>query len=784
MIRSRREFFLQTLHRVLSVGRFPALENFYFQRLFFQPVLKFPKNHGLVIAKSGTCEYIGRMSETPEHTEMLEGTVERVVFHNPMSGWTVIRLKTLHPGPLLTVVGKFQRLAAGETCRFSGSFQMDKMHGRQFKAETSVPIAPSTVKGIERYLGSGLVPGLGPVMAKRIVDKFGVDTLEVLKNHPKRLSEVEGIGPKRATAITEALLSKQALHEVMVFLESVEISPAYALRIYKRFGNDAIRIVNDNPYRLASEVSGIGFVSADKIAMQLGIPKDAAPRIEAGILYSLAELAKEGHVFAPPALLFEYASNLLGVDEDLVKAAPPRLQLMGKIRLELEDPEGCYLSSLFEAEKSAADILARFIAERRKPLEFDEEKEIAALESSIGIHLANKQRAAFYALKRAKVLLLTGGPGTGKTTILRGLVGCLQTLRLRTAMAAPTGRAARRMAETTGREASTLHRLLEFTPKTMRFERNEENPIEADAVVVDEMSMVDIELFAALLKAMPKDCLLLLVGDPNQLPSVGPGTVLADLIALSRLHKNSFAAVHLDEIFRQARSSYIITGAHDILKGIRPKSGEKGESADMFLIDRETPEECLDTIKSLVSERIPSSFGFDPIEDIQVLTPMHKGLLGASNLNIELQELLNPNQSSERFRMGDKVMQIRNNYDLEVFNGDIGLVSAKDEELEWIEVSFYDRKVRYPSTELDQLTLAYACSIHKSQGSEYKAVIIPLHTQHFVMLKRNLLYTAVTRGKKLVVIVGTKRALDIAVRNDDQLARHSGLVARVERTIV
>ena len=717
-------------------------------------------------------------------TEILEGTVERIVFHNPSNGWTVLRLKVENRPLLETVVGKFQRLSAGETLRFSGAWKQDKTHGRQFGAETSVPVAPSTEKGIEKYLGSGLVPGLGPVMAKRITDRFGLHTLEVLKDHPSRLAEVEGIGPKRAQAIREALLTKQALQEVMVFLESVGISPAFALRIYKRFGVDAIRVVNDNPYRLASEVSGIGFVSADKIAADLGIPNDAAPRVEAGILYGLEELAKDGHVFAPAEDLAVYAGNLLDVDVALIRSAVDRLVLMGRIRVEKGESDGVYLFGLYQAEKSVADILAAFISSRPKPLRFDPEAAATAAERTSGIQLAEKQRSAFVALKQANLLLLTGGPGTGKTTLLKGLVGCLQSMKLRTVMAAPTGRAARRMAETAGREALTLHRLLEFTPKTMRFERNEERPIEADAVVVDEVSMVDIELFAALLKALPKDCRLLLVGDPNQLPSVGPGTVLSDLLEISHRYGDRIASVHLDEIFRQARSSFIITGAHDILRGIRPRSGEKGDDADLFLIERETPEECLETIKTLVRDRMPSRFGFDPIEDIQVLTPMHKGMLGAANLNMELQTLLNPaTDGAGRFRVGDKIMQVRNNYDLEVFNGDIGIVTASDPDMEWLEATFPERKVRYPSSESDQLTLAYACSIHKSQGSEYKAVIIPMHTQHFVMLKRNLLYTAVTRGKKLVVIVGTRRALDIAVRCDDQLARNSGLVQRVERRL-
>ncbi len=722
------------------------------------------------------------MTEVSEKSEILEGTVERIVFYNPANGWTVLRL-AVKEAAIATVVGKFQRISAGETLRFSGHWQQDKIHGRQFAAETSIPIAPATIKGIEKYLGSGLVPGLGPVMAKRIVDKFGMKTLDVLKNHPYRLAEVEGMGPKRASAIAGALLSKEALQEVMVFLESVGISPAFALRIYKRFGNDAVRTVSDNPYRLAAEVSGIGFLSADKIGRNLGIPKDAAPRIEAGILYTLEELSKEGHTFSLTEDLTAAAGELLGADIEIIRAAMDRLCLMGKIRIEREDFNGCYLSHLFNAEKTVADILANYVSENITPLNFDPKHAISQAEQSTGIELAEKQRFAFYALKNAKVLLLTGGPGTGKTTILKGLVSCLQSMNLRTVLAAPTGRAARRMTEASGREAATLHRLLEFTPRTMRFERNEENPLEADAVVVDEVSMVDIELFASLLKALPQKCRLLLVGDPNQLPSVGPGTVLADMLELSKKYKETLASVHLDEIFRQARASLIVTGAHDILRGIKPRSGEKGEDADLFLIERNTPEDCLETIKQLVKERIPQKFGLDPIEDIQVLTPMHKGLLGSANLNIELQNLLNPKEGIGRFRIGDKVMQIRNNYDLEVFNGDIGIVADQDDNLEWVEVSFFERKVRYPATELDQLTLSYACSIHKSQGSEYKAVIIPIHTQHFVMLKRNLVYTAVTRGKKLAVIVGSSNALDIAVRNNNLLTRNSGLVVRTIRNI-
>ena len=720
-----------------------------------------------------------------QRDKTLDGVIERILFHNPSNGWTVLRLKTEESPLLQTVVGKLQKLSPGECIRFTGAWRRDPKHGKQFAANTCVPLSPATAQGVEKYLGSGLVPGLGPVMAKRIVGKFGIDTLEILKKAPMRLAEVEGIGPKRARAITAALVEKEALQSVMVFLESVGISPTYAAKIQQRFGNDAIRQVSDNPYKLATEIRGIGFISADRIAAKLGIPKDAPSRAEAGVLFALEELSKEGHVFTPRSDLLEKAGALLDVEVDLLESALKRLVLMGKLRLDdtLPDPS-CYLNRLHQAEKTAAATLTRFITEPLPPVAFDPAAAIRATEKKSGIALAQKQKSAFFALKQAKLLLLTGGPGTGKTTLLKGIVDCLLTAKLRVVAAAPTGRAARRMAETTGHGAATIHRLLEFTPKIMRFERNRENPLEADVVVVDEVSMVDIELFAALLSALPANARLILVGDPDQLPSVGPGAVLKDTLALS----HEFAAihaVHLDEIFRQAQSSLIVTGAHRILAGDSPRCGQKGDSADLFMIEREEPEACRDTIHTLAKTRIPSGFGFDPIEDIQVLTPMHNGILGSQQLNESLQALLNPERPDEAsvggFRRMDKVMQVKNNYDLDVFNGDIGRITVIGEDRAWLEVTFMDRKVRYPASELAQLTLAYACSIHKSQGSEYPAVIIPVHTQHFVMLKRNLIYTAITRGRRLVVLVGTKRALDIAIRNTDEMHRNSGLVHQVKQ---
>jgi exodeoxyribonuclease V alpha subunit len=718
----------------------------------------------------------------------VEGTVERVVFRNRDNGYTVLRL-TVEGAPLLeTVVGHFQPLDAGERVRFSGDWSVDPRHGRQFKAETCLPLQPATLKGIEKFLGSGLVPGIGPVMARRLVVRFSLETLEVIEHDPKRLAEVPGIGPKRAAAIRKAMIDKRAVKEVMVFLESAGVSPTFAHRIFKRYGNDAIRRVSENPYRLAADVHGIGFLSADRVASHLGVPDDSPHRAEAGLLHALDEISNEGHVFARQGELVPRAQALLDLDLEHVESALERLALMGGVRREGQgDDAAVYLPRLFRAEEEAAAGLARLLETRAAPLPIDPSEAVRRAERLSGIELAPGQRLAFDALKQAEVVVLTGGPGTGKTTLLRGLSACLGDLGLRVAQAAPTGRAARRMAESTGRDAKTIHRLLEFQPQTMGFERTAQNPLEDDVVVVDEVSMVDVELFAALLAALRKEARLILVGDPDQLPSVGPGTVLADLLELGRQGTERLAVVRLTEVFRQARASMIVTGAHDVLKGRDPRTGQKGQDADLFLIERDDPEACLEVIKELLSKRIPTRFGLDPLAQVQVLTPMHKGLLGATNLNRELQQLLNPASGDDglRYREGDKVMQIRNNYDFEVFNGDIGRVTAIGRDPDWIEVSFPDRQgpVRYPAGELDQTQLAYACSVHKSQGSEYPAVVIPLHTQHYVMLQRNLLYTAITRGKQLVVIVGSKRALKIAVDNDSQTERSSGLTDRVRELL-
>ncbi|MCU0662227.1 MAG: ATP-dependent RecD-like DNA helicase [Myxococcota bacterium] len=713
----------------------------------------------------------------------LDGTVKKVMFHNPVTGWTVLRLSVPNRELEQTVVGKLQPLAPGEVVRLTGRHTTDPKHGAQFEAYTCLPLTPSTIKGIEAFLGSGLIPGIGEGFARRIVDAFGLESLEVLEHAPQRLAEVPGIGPKRAQAISAALVEKKAERDVLVFLEATGVSAAYAARIVRRYGTQSIRLVQENPYRLASDVAGIGFIKADQIARGLGFNKNSPERAEAGLAYTLQLFAEEGHVYAPRQALLQRATQLLELDLDALERALCRLMLQGGARLDSTgEEERLYLPKLHRAETSAAADLFHLLEAKPRPIEAAPAALVELAEQRCGVELSAEQRAAVAALAQAKVMLLSGGPGTGKTTVLRGIVAALEANQLTVEMAAPTGRAARRMEEATGKPARTLHRMLEYAPRNGRFERNRNSPLLADVVIVDETSMVDIELFAALVEALAPSARLILVGDPDQLPSVGPGAVLHELLSLGEHFHLRLKAMRLERIFRQGQQSLIVGAAHDILRGQEPQAGEKGQNADLFIIEREDPQAIIDVIKELVGTRIPRSFGLNPVEDIQVLTPMHKGSVGASRLNAELKALLNrgkdDSDAAPRLGLGDKVMQIRNNYDLDVFNGDIGRVTREDEELGALEVTFPDRKVSYPSSELDQLVLAYACSVHKSQGSEYPAVVIALHTQHYVLLQRNLLYTAVTRGKRLVVIVGSRQALRIAVKNRSETRRMTALAQR------
>ena len=710
----------------------------------------------------------------------LEGTLERIAFINEENAWSVVKIAVQGRPEPVTAVGNLLGVKPGESLHLSGRWIQDKRFGEQFQVESFQTVVPATLAGIERYLGSGLVHGIGKVMAERLVARFGLKTLEIIDEHPERLTEVEGIGRVRSDQIRRAWIEQRAIKDVMVFLHSHGVAMSHATKIYKRYGDKAIAAVRENPYRLALDIFGIGFQTADEIARSLGVAPSAPARCQAGVLHVLRALADEGHVGAPRADVIERARTLLEVDADLVEAALDPLAQREQIVIEpWPDGQAVYLEHLCVAERGIAELLERLMRARAKPLEVDVERAIAWFEERQGITLAREQREAIALTVHRKALVITGGPGTGKTTLINAIIQILEKKGRNVLLAAPTGRAAKRMAETTGHEARTLHRLLEFTPKSNAFARGPSHPLDADLVVVDEASMLDTVMTYSLLRALPPHAQIVLVGDVDQLPSVGPGSVLLDLI-----RSGALPVVRLSHIFRQAEESRIVVNAHRVNQGELPFASADDPNADFFFIERQEPEDILVTMKALLTERIPRKFGLHPTRDIQVLTPMHKGLLGAAALNQELQALFNPEgpsvvRGTRLFRAGDKVMQVRNDYDLDVFNGDVGHVVAIDGEARTVTVVFDGRNVVYDEGQLDELTLAYACSIHKSQGSEFPCVVLPLHTQHFVMLKRNLLYTAMTRGRRLVVVVGSKRALSTAVNSSDTVTRYTGLARRI-----
>jgi len=715
-------------------------------------------------------------------TTTLEGVLERIVFSNEENAWTVARLAVTGQRDLVTAVGNLLGVQPGENLRLTGSWINDPKYGKQFRVSSYATVAPATVTGIEKYLGSGLIRGIGKVMASRLVAAFGLETLDVIDNHPQRLVEVEGIGPKRSRDILRAWEEQREIKEVMVFLQSHGVSTHHAIKIYKAYGPRATELVRENPYRLATDIYGIGFKTADKIAAALGIPPTAPQRIEAGSLYLLGQGADRGHVYLPQKTLLEEAEKLLGAPVALVEQAIAALAESEQIVLQnLTSPEeqAIYLRSLHAAESSVADRIRALLIQPPLPLEIDVDRALDWFEKGERIELARQQRQAVRAGLTRKVLVITGGPGTGKTTLVRGLVKILEKKKQKVLLAAPTGRAAKRLSEATGAEATTLHRLLELNPKTRQFDRNREHPLSCDLLIVDEASMLDTVLAHHVLRAVPDHGRLILVGDVDQLPSVGPGRVLADLI-----RSDAVEVVRLTEIFRQAERSLIVVNAHRVNQGMMPILESVDSDGDFFFFERAAPEELVETIAQLVSRRIPAKFGFDPVEQIQVLTPMNRGPLGTESLNAVLRELLNPEgtqvtRGGQTLRVGDKVMQVRNNYDLEVFNGDIGRIAAIDEVDQLVTVVLDGREVVYDHGSLDELVLAYACSIHKSQGSEYPCVVIPLHTTHYVMLQRNLLYTALTRAKRLAILVGEERALKIAVGNRRVRARFTRLAERL-----
>lgn len=716
----------------------------------------------------------------------LQGIVERITYVNEETQYVVARLDVPGRRDLATIVGNLPSLTPGETLRLHGSWTHHKKYGDQFLVERYETVAPATLTGIQRYLGSGLIKGIGPVFAKRLVDAFGLDTLRVIEEEPERLRTVQGIGPLRLRRITDAWAEQKEIQEVMLFLQGHGVSSAYAVKIFKAYGQAAIATVRANPYRLARDIYGIGFKTADRIAQNLGVPKDSPLRAQAGVIHVLNTLADEGHVFAPEEDLLRQAETTLEIPRALLPGAIADLVREDQVAVE-ELPggsRGIYLKALHVAEEQVARRLTDLLRAPRVPVTLDTEKALAWVEGVTGLDLAPQQREAIRMALCQKALVITGGPGTGKTTILRCIIRILETKGLRIHLASPTGRAAKRMAETAGREAATIHRLLEWSPASAAFQRNAKRPLETDLVIVDEASMIDIVLMNSLLRAVPLVATLVLVGDADQLPSVGPGTVLRDILDAGRLQ-----AVRLTEVFRQAEQSRIVRNAHRVNRGELPDLSRppRGEQSDFHFLPEEDPERLQQLIVDLAVRRLPARYGMDPVGDIQVLTPMHRGVIGATELNAALQATLNPPRPDRLevmrggrvFRTGDRVMQIRNNYDKEVYNGDIGrIVQVKPEDQEVL-VRVDDRTLTYDFSELDELTLAYAATVHKSQGSEYPAVILPVHTTHYPMLQRNLLYTAITRAKRLLVLVGTKKALAIAVRNDATLRRCSRLAERL-----
>ncbi len=709
--------------------------------------------------------------------ETIAGSVERVTFHNAENGFAVLKVHARGKRDLVTVVGHAPAVSAGEWITASGLWVSDRTHGLQFKAEVLKTTPPTEADGIEKYLASGQMRGIGPAMAKRIVAAFGEGTFEIIEASPERLTEVSGIGPMRASRIVAGWAEQKAVREIMIFLHAHGVGTARAVRIFKTYGYEAIQVMTEDPYRLAKDVRGIGFRTADAIAAKLGMERTAPPRIRAGISFALQTATDEGHCALPVEALTRLAGQLLEVDEDLIRTALAEELARGDVVSDTIGGEACiFLKGLHLAEQAIANRLIERASGPPPWPGIDLEKAFPWVEARTGKILAASQREALKLVVGAKVAVVTGGPGVGKTTLLDTILRLLVAKGVKVALAAPTGRAAKRMTEQTGIDAKTIHRLLEIDPKHGGFSRNEENPLDCDLLVVDETSMVDVPLMNALTKAVPPHAGLLLVGDVDQLPSVGSGQVLADIIASGRI-----PVARLTEVFRQAAESRIVVNAHRINRGQMPEVPKPGETSDFFFVEIGDPEEGVPKIIQMIKERMPRRFGLDPMKDIQVLCPMNRGVLGARNLNIQLQEVLNPNPPAKverfgwRFSPGDRVMETQNDYDREVFNGDLGRVVRIDDEEGALIASFDGREVSYPFGELDTLVPAYATTIHKSQGSEYPAVIIPVVTQHFTMLARNLLYTGVTRGKGLVVLVGQKKAVAMAVRGGQTKMRWTKL---------
>lgn len=720
----------------------------------------------------------------------LQGRIERVTYLNEENGYSVVQMKVRGERELVTVVGNLMAPIPGEILKMQGVWGNHPRYGRQFKIEQYSTDVPGTVYGIQRYLGSGLIKGIGPIMAKRIVKVHGEKTLEVIDQDAAQLVAVPGIGPKRIEMIRQAWNEQKEIRHVMIFLQEHGVSSAYATRIFKTYGGRSIQVIKENPYRLATDIAGIGFITADRIAEKLGFAKHSRLRAQAGMLYVLQKASEEGHVYYPYRELLEKSREILGVEEEILEQAAIGAVEEKRIVIEERCAEGeslqggekkVYLAALHFCEVAVSRRILEFTGGEKPWRGVDPDKALQWVEAKLaGISLAEKQREAVRAALLNHLLVITGGPGTGKTTIVNAIVKIFTRKGARILLAAPTGRAAKRLAEATGMEAKTIHRLLSFAPAKGAFQRNTENPLECDLLIVDEASMIDVVLMHHLLKAVPTSAVLILVGDVFQLPPVGPGYPLQAMI-----QSGVVKVITLKEIFRQASRSLIVVNAHRIHAGLMPQRNlGGGEPEDFYFIEQEDPEEVLRLIIELVGKRIPERFGFDPREDVQVLTPMHRGVVGASNLNLNLQNALNPKGDtlvwgSRSLRVGDKVMQIRNDYDRDVYNGDLGLIERIDRENQEVFILYDGRRVVYEYSDLEEISLAYAVSVHKAQGSEYAAVILPVLTQHYMMLQRNLIYTGLTRGRKLAILIGSRKALAMAVHNDRTQRRYSDLSSRL-----
>ena len=764
--------------------------------------------------------------------ETLHGILERIVFENPDTGYTIGRFSARGFPELVTIVGNLAAVNPGESLLLKGKWVNNPKYGRQFQIDKYETILPANVVGLRKYLGSGLIKGIGPKMATRIVNRFGMDTMDVIEQSPEKLARVPGIGRKRVKLIQQAWEAQREIKNVMLFLQSHDVSTAHAAKIYKTYQNEAIPIVTENPYRLADDIYGIGFVTADTIAQKLGVDKDAPHRVQAGIKYVLSQKADEGHVFQHHIELIEACQAILeqepkaieqgisalvekeeiinprlpdlthpdaqvSVDEtrgsyeisDQQSAASSQKEifdahqkplLTDNRQLITNNHSAIYLAPFYYAELGVANQLLRLLSSGKPDgNQLSINTWLTQLEDEMHIRFAPQQREAIYTALTTQVMILTGGPGTGKTTTTVGMIRLFEAEGRRIALTAPTGRAAKRLSETTGKEAKTIHRLLEFSPQENGFKRNRQNPLEADVVIIDEMSMVELVLMNRLMQAIRPNAAVIFIGDTDQLPSVGAGNVLKALIDSEKI-----PVIKLTEIFRQAQESMIVTNAHRINTGEFPKLTGPADR-NFFFIEEADPESAAELISTLIAERLPRHYGYHAIDDIQLLCPMRRGTLGSENLNKRLQDVLNSNAEQavrgwQAFRVGDKVMQVRNNYDYEVFNGDIGRIVGIEQVDKKVRIQFPDKQVDYDMADLNELVLAYATTIHKAQGSEYPAVVIPLHTQHYLMLQRNLLYTGITRAKERVVIVGTKQALGLCIRNNQVMERNSYLAERLQ----